>query len=35
MQAKEKKEISKTAAKEQPDLVDKLIDNIDRIHKRI
>ena len=34
-QAKESKKITKTAAKDQLDLVDRLIQNIDRIHKRI
>jgi len=34
-QAKETQEIPKTAAKEQPDLVDRLMDSIDRIHRRI
>jgi len=33
-QAKGGAEIKKTAAKEQPDLVDRLIRNIDRIHRR-
>ncbi len=34
MQAKGQAKVKKTAAKEQPDLVERLISNIDRIHRR-